>query len=62
MINSSGDNITLNETGIANHFEKNTFYKRYQNYTTTQWLDVTDGMIIILFLRTFYRLDGNGNL
>jgi hypothetical protein len=44
MKNSAGLDITLNQTGIANHYEKNTFYKRNKNYTTLQWVDVENGI------------------
>lgn len=62
LVNSNGTNITLNDTGIANSFEKNTFFNRYVDFNTTQWMDMQNGNGILLKERTFYCMDVYGNV
>jgi hypothetical protein len=42
LYDPTGAGIFINETGIANEFDRQYMYKRDANYTYTQWLDVED--------------------
>lgn len=44
MRNSNGDVIFINETRIANVYEKDNFYKKNPNANQTQWIDVENGL------------------
>lgn len=35
--------MKINQTGIANEYDKKYMFKRNPNYTTLQWIDVEDG-------------------
>ena len=58
MLDKFGNMVNLNQTNISNEYEKNYFYKRFQNsslnYTTTQWIDVEDEHFIVwMAMETF---------
>jgi hypothetical protein len=48
-----GNNVTLNQTGIANKAEKSSFFKRYSD-NRTQWMDVeNEHFIVWMAMETF---------
>lgn len=49
-----GNSLYMNETGIANYYEKSTFYKRLDNHTDAQWMDVeNEHFIVWMGMETF---------
>jgi len=40
--------ITINETGIANAYDMEVMYKRHQNHSKIQWIDMKNGIIEII--------------
>lgn len=63
---NTGKEIKISTTDIANKYDKETVYGRWDNSTETDWYDTTDGtlLFILYFIskRTFYCLDANGDL
>jgi len=44
---SINKNIYINETGIANKYEKSNIYKRHENFSDVQWIDVENEHFIV---------------
>lgn len=47
MIDDKGEKINIYEEGISNKYEKEKFYKRYENYSEVQWMDVENEHFIV---------------
>jgi hypothetical protein len=46
--------VFINETGIANEFDRNYMYKRSSNYEETQWIDVeNEHFMVWMRMETF---------
>jgi hypothetical protein len=43
MTNSKGEEIIIDDKNIANDYDKNYMFKRHQNHSALQWIDVEDG-------------------
>ena len=41
----TGKKIAINETNIANNYDREKVFKRHPNYTKLQWVDVENGII-----------------
>lgn len=54
-ISNSSGNITLNETGIANSYEREYSFKRNPNYTYLQWMDVENEHFIVWMAMETYK-------
>ncbi len=54
LVDSSGKTIFINETGIANEFDREHMYKRSANYEETQWIDVeNEHFMVWMRMETF---------
>lgn len=47
--NTTNSNVFINESGIANSYDKDYMFKRHPNYQDIQWVDVENGKKIIFF-------------
>ena len=45
LYDPKGLRVTINETGISNQFDQNEFFKRHDNASDIQWIDVENGII-----------------
>lgn len=41
--------LKILETGIANDYDKNYMFKNHKDYKQIQWIDVTNGIFLIIF-------------
>lgn len=53
--NSQNRNVTINEIGIANFYEKTEFFKRHENYSDYQWIDVENEHFIVWMAMETYK-------
>jgi hypothetical protein len=47
LYDPNGQEITINETDIAQEYDKKYMFKRNVNYTSLQWIDVENGNKLI---------------
>ena len=46
LYDQNNNKIFINETDIANSYDKLYNFKRYKDYDTLQWMDVTNGIFL----------------
>jgi hypothetical protein len=60
LTNYKGENFLIDDSDIANDYDRKYMFKRNVEYKKLQWLDVEDRIIINFIFRTFYCMDANG--
>ena len=48
LLNSNGNVIKINETGISNEYDRTYMFKRYNESETKQWINVEDGILALM--------------
>jgi len=48
--------VFIDETGIANNYDRNYMFKNNKEYKQIQWIDVTNGIFQLLLFQCFFFL------